>query len=146
MHGFRPMARAVAVVFAFAVAGNALAGDLDDLIGTINVSARADLGGFKAELGATFGVSGTKIDGLFEVMSDPADVYMALRIGELTRQPVDRVLEQYRSNPNRGWGAIAHDLGIKPGSEEFHALKQNRLSARANSGSGEKGAKGKGKG
>jgi hypothetical protein len=31
-----------------------------------------------------------------------------------------------RSDKN-GWGAIAKDLGIKPGSKQFHALKDNTL-------------------
>jgi hypothetical protein len=27
----------------------------------------------------------------------------------------------------KGWGAVAKDLGIKPGSEEFHELKANTV-------------------
>ena len=55
-----------------AAPGVSRAGDLDSLIGKINVTAQADLGVFKADLGATFGVSGAKIDGLFRVMTTPA--------------------------------------------------------------------------
>jgi hypothetical protein len=33
------------------------------------------------------------------------------------------VIEQYRSSKGKGWGVLAKSLGIKPGSKEFHALK-----------------------
>jgi hypothetical protein len=48
---------------------------------------------------------------------------MVLRLGELSRHSTSDVLEQYRANKDRGWGALAKSLGIKPGSREFHALK-----------------------
>jgi len=33
------------------------------------------------------------------------------------------VIDSYRKNKSKGWGALARDLGIKPGSKEFKALK-----------------------
>jgi hypothetical protein len=116
------------------------------LIGRSNVSAQAGLGRFRADLSATFGVAGSRIDGLFEIMTDPADVYMTLRIGELAGQPLERVTREYRAHRGQGWGVIAKNLGIKPGSEAFHALKQNRMSARSGGGRDSKSGKAKGKG
>ena len=54
----------------------------------------------------------------------PADAYMALRLGEMSRQPTDYVIAKYKSSKGKGWGALAKSLGIKPGSREFHALKR----------------------
>ena len=117
--------------------------ELDSFLGEINVSAHADLGSFRADLSATFGVSSHEVEGLFEVLDSPADVYITLRIGEVARVPIARVLTQYQANKSRGWGVIAKNLGIKPGSPEFHALKKGRLTVRAQRSSGKPG-KGKG--
>ena len=137
----------VVAAFAFACAllvpVPATAGGLDSFLGEINVTASADLGAFKADLRLTFGTSDSEISGLFEVMSDPADVYMCLRIGELADQPIDKVVAQHKQHKGQGWGVIAQNLGIKPGSAEFHALKAGRLSSQ---GGGTSAKKNKGKG
>ena len=49
-------------------------------------------------------------------------------------QPV-RVVTEFREHAGQGWGVIAKNLGIKPGSAEFHALKNGRLPARGQDGS-----------
>jgi len=121
----------------------ALAGGLDGFLDEIEIRASVDLGSFKADLGATFGVSEKRVDGLFAVISRPSDVYMCLRIGEVAGVPLDRVVTEYREHGGQGWGAIAKNLGIKPGSAEFHALKEGRLPARG--GDGAAVAKGHGK-
>jgi hypothetical protein len=119
------------------------AGGLDSFLGEINVTASADLGAFKADLRLTFGTSDSEISGLFKVMSDPADVYMCLRIGELADQPIDKVVAEHKAHKGQGWGVIAKNLGIKPGSADFHALKAGRLSSQ---GGGTSAKKNKGKG
>jgi hypothetical protein len=121
----------------------AVAGGLDSFLGEINVTASADLGAFKADLSLTFGTSDSEISGLFRVMSDPADVYMCLRIGELADQPIDKVVAEHKQHKGQGWGVIAKNLGIKPGSADFHALKAGRLSSQ---GGGTSAKKNKGKG
>lgn len=118
------------------------AGGLESFLDDVEIRASADLGSFKADLSLTFGISEGKVDGLFEVMSKPSDVYMCLRIGEVANQPIDRVVEEHKRNKGQGWGVIAKNLGIKPGSDEFHALKAGRLPAVSDSGSS--GKKGKG--
>ena len=52
-----------------------------------------------------------------------ADAFMVLQIGRWTGLSRDRIMNEYGSKKGQGWGAIAKDLGIKPGSAEFHALK-----------------------
>jgi len=143
----------LALVILILAATQAPAGDLDGFLGEINVRARADLPLFKADLSATFGVPVPKIDGLLKVLPTPGDVYMSLRIGELCDRPIDVVVDEYRRGRGAGWGVIAKNLGIKPGSAEFHALKQGRLpdghgsrAARGGSGHEKSGSKSKGKG
>ena len=91
-----------------------------------------DIGSYKAELSVIFDVSDGEVSGMLEVMSKPSDVYMCLRVGEVADQPIDRVLEEYRRRKGQGWGVIARNLGIKPGSDAFHALKADRMTAYGN--------------
>ena len=50
-----------------------------------------------------------------------------LWLKDKSKLPLNRVLSVYRGNKKKGWGAIAKKLGIKPGSAEFHALKQGNI-------------------
>ena len=60
----------------------------------------------------------------------PADSYMVLRLSELSHRPVKDVLRVYKADHGKGWGVMARQLGIKPGSQEFHALKHGHDLAR----------------
>jgi hypothetical protein len=125
--------------------GTATASGLDSFLDELEIHASKDMGSFKADLSLSFDVSDGKVDGLFEVMSKPSDVYMCLRLGEVAKQPIEMVVADYRKNKGQGWGVIAKNMGIKPGSEEFHALKAGRLSSYSGGGSSGKQNKGKGK-
>jgi len=65
-------------------------------------------------------------------MREPADAYMVFRMGELSHQPVERVVDEYKEDRGKGWGVMAKRLGIKPGSKEFHALKRGHDFGRDN--------------
>ena len=101
----------------------AVAGDFDWIKG-FNIQAQQDPSGFRARLAARFQIGNAQIDAVLSNVENPADAYIALRLGEMSRQPVDHVIGQYKAS--RGWGAVAKSLGIKPGSKEFHALKQGQ--------------------
>ncbi len=61
----------------------------------------------------------------------PAEVYLAAGLASVSGKSIDLVVETYRKNKAKGWGAIAKDLGIKPGSKEFKALKDKSGSSAA---------------
>ena len=146
MRSSRGIVHALILASVLIVPTAATAGGLESFLDNVEIRASADLGSFKADLSLTFGVSEGKVDGLFAVMSKPSDVYMCLRIGEVANQPIDRVVEEHRRNKGQGWGVIAKNLGIKPGSDEFHALKSGRLPQHAgSSSSGKKEKNGKGR-
>ena len=46
---------------------------------------------------------------------------LSLSIGK----PFNEVVKTYSANKSKGWGAIAKEMGIKPGSAEFHAMKKS---------------------
>ena len=144
------------LVFLLVPAGFAHA-DLDAFLKDLNISAHADRSGFIAQLGARFHIGQADIDVLLSNVGSPADAAMVLWLGEVSHQSRDRVLQVYREKKSQGWGAVAKRLGIKPGSSEFHALKEGKLdfnpsgNEQANSekhrgsGMGKEHGKGKGK-
>ena len=101
--------------------------DLDVYLRNLSVSAEADLGGFRTQVGAHFGASGPQLDLAFRSVDRPADVAVCLWLAQQSRQPVEVVLREYRSHKGQGWGTLAQSLGIKPGSAAFKALKQGDL-------------------
>ena len=103
--------------------------ELDVNLGEINVQAKADIGGFSAELSVSSGVSEKEITTLITVEKmEPADVYMAVEIAGIQKITVEKVVESYKKNKGKGWGVIAKELGIKPGSKEFKELKDKAKS------------------
>ena len=100
--------------------------ELDALLGSINVEAKANLGPFVAELSAAFGYPQAEIEAWLNVDKlEPADAYFALNLAKLSGKTPQRVVDTYKKNRRRGWGAAARSVGVKPGSEQFKALKQD---------------------
>lgn len=122
----------------FALTATALAGDIEfgDFLQRVNLSAEADLPGFKARLSTDFALPLPKVEAVLKSLPTPADAYMCLRVGQVAGKPVEAVVSEYRRNAGKGWGVIARNLGIKPGSREFHALKEGRFDAPAQGGGG----------
>lgn len=130
--------------------------ELDASLNEINVKAKSDLPVFKNELAVEFHVGQPRIDKMLEMQMSPADVYMTLQVADLTKKDPEVVANAFQKNKAKGWGAIAKEMGIKPGSAEFHALKGKAKNKKDKSGkgknkeekgnSGKGGGKGKGKG
>lgn len=95
-----------------------------DWIKDFNIRAEADPSGFRARLAARFKIGDAEIGAVIGNTERPADAYMVCRLAEMSGKPVDYVVREYKSNKTKGWGVIAKNLGIKPGSKEFHALKR----------------------
>jgi hypothetical protein len=132
------------LITGFATAAHA---DLDDFIRRVNQQAREDISRFNVKLSAQFGIPVPKIDEIIKRVPTPADAFMVLQLGQMANRPPDTVLHTYESNRGQGWGAIAKDLGIKPGSPEFHALKRGdfAFTGQPGGGAGKEHGKGKGK-
>jgi hypothetical protein len=117
-------------------------------LNVINTNASKDLTAFKSDLTVSFGVSLPTIDNMFSISMQPAEVYLALEIASVTKKPVTDVVTVYKKNKGKGWGVIAQEMGIKPGSDMFHTLKgkaTTRKSKGASKGNGNSNGNGKGK-
>ena len=111
--------------------GNA---ELDADLEKINVDAKLDFGAFKTDINLSYNISEKKIDYLsVSVKMEPGEIYLALELSKISGKPVDDVVEIYEVHKNKGWGYIAKQLGIKPGSPEFHKLKENVKTKRSKS-------------
>lgn len=107
---------------------NALTGDkgLDLSLEKLNSTAKGNLDGFISDLNKSYGVAKEKIESLIRTdKMEPADVYMAAKVSQATDEPIDDVVKKFKANKGKGWGVVAKELGIKPGSEEFHTLKKD---------------------
>jgi hypothetical protein len=101
---------------------------LDVTLTSINVQASAQIGPYTADLSATFGVAQPQIQTWITVDKlQPAEAYLVLEMGRIASKPPATVIEVYKKNRGKGWGAVARSLGIKPGSPEFKALKGNAV-------------------
>lgn len=104
-------------------AGPAMADALDTFLDNINFQAAGDRHGAVASIGSHFGVPYSDVELIMGTTGSLADAFMVLQLGRWTGLSRDRIMGVYGSRKGQGWGAMAKELGIKPGSAEFHALK-----------------------
>ena len=117
---------------------------LDADLKNINVSASANFSVFSNNLSASYGITNKKIDYMrVSLNMAPGEIYFALEISKYSNRPIDDIIGLYRTHKSKGWGYIAKQAGIKPGSDAFHQMKNN---ARGKSGKGGNNGNGKGKG
>lgn len=134
------------VLFLYMIVFAAVAhADLDGFMSSLNVQARADMSGFSARIGAQFGVPVPQVQAIIRTVENPADAFMCFQLGQMARVQPEMVVDTYKANKGKGWGVIAKELGIKPGSPEFHALKRGDFALTGEPGGGKGQGKGKGK-
>lgn len=129
------------------------------LLGTMEGSAHADINIFinglndrayrtpmdyNYQLSNQFGLPQPQVASLLRSVAVPGDAFMVLQLARMLGLPYERVLHTYNADRGRGWGNIAKDLGIKPGSAEFHALKNGNFSLTGVPGGGKSHGKDKG--
>jgi hypothetical protein len=102
--------------------------EFDAVLGKLNLEAKGNINEFLTHLSISNELPVEKLEPLIiKEKMPPADVYMAVGISGITEIPIDKVIEMYKTNEGKGWGVIVKRLGIKPGSKEFHLLKQGGL-------------------
>lgn len=97
---------------------------LDSQLGYMNDYGRNDRDYFVDDVVNSFGAPRYLVNDLLNTRRwDPGDVYYACALAYQARRPCGDVVKQYDQNRGQGWGVIAKNMGIKPGSAQFHALK-----------------------
>jgi len=111
--------------------------DLNQSMITLDANARLDFGAFKTDISIGYNISEKKIDYLSaEIGMSAGDIYLTAEIASITHKSVDQIVAVYSVHKDKGWGVMAKELGIKPGSPEFHALKNNAKNKGKNKGKG----------
>lgn len=97
---------------------------MDTDLKEINEAAKKDLSTFKANLAATYTSSKDQVNAFFAAGMEPADVVMSYEIMQIANKKPEDIIRVYKADKSKGWGEMAKELGIKPGSAEFHKLKE----------------------
>ncbi len=143
-----------AAVFFFltSLAITADAGNLENFLSNLNMQCKGDMSGCSIRLSSQFGVPLPQVQTIVGTVDTFADAFMCFQLGQMTYKQPETVVQTYKRNKGKGWGVIAKELGIKPGSAEFHALKSGNFAltgtpgGSSDTGSGKAKGKGKGKG
>lgn len=120
MRRTRPILGAVTMLLF--LAASAIAGDFD-WAGDFNLRAGKNPRDFRARLASRFQAEDEQISAVIDDVSKPSEAYIILRLGEMSGQPMDRVMAEYDFCRKKGWDAVAKRLGIRPGSREYRKLK-----------------------
>lgn len=98
---------------------------MDTILRGMNTEAKADPDGFVSRLSTMFNFPEQEIRNAREVQGlAPADLYMSAALARAAQKPLSAVAEDYKKNEGKGWGVMAREMGIKPGSKAFHELKR----------------------
>jgi hypothetical protein len=134
-------------------AAPAMAEGLDSFLENLNIEADSNRHEAGLNVGYHFGVPLSEVENIANITGSLADAFMVLQMGRWTGLSKERIMNQYTARKGQGWGVIAKELGIKPGSAEFHALKNGDFGYSAkrskkggdneNGGPGRSNAKGK---
>jgi hypothetical protein len=100
--------------------------DLDVVLSNLNVEAGVQVDAFVSELSISYTVPKVQIEELVYKMRMPfGDVFVSVWLASSMKKPLSTVVKEYEVNKDKGWGVMAKNLGIKPGSEAFHSLKKD---------------------
>lgn len=101
--------------------------DIDMHLDEVNKYGKAEFEFFKNDVALKFGArTGDINDFYYKEKVSPADIYYAYTLSSVSGRPVRGIIDMHKTK--KGWGEIAKELGIKPGSREFHMMKGKSLS------------------
>ena len=118
---------AVAMLAAAVALPSVARADLESFLRSVDAKAKSDVRNFNAMLSQQFGVPVPNVEAIMKSVPRPADAFMVLHVSQQTGVQPDRVLKTYHEHKGKGWGVVAQRMGIRPGSPEFHALKDGNL-------------------
>jgi len=100
--------------------------DLDVVLSNLNVEAGVHVDPFVSELSISYAIPKVQIEDLVYNMRMPfGDVFVSVWLASSMKKPLSVVVKEYEVNKEKGWGVMAKNLGIKPGSDAFHSLKKD---------------------
>lgn len=95
-------------------------------LNVLNAKAKTDLEAFKQTIVKQHEIGIQQVENVLSKVSEPVEALLAFRLATITKTPINQVITTYSVNRDKGWGKMAQEMGIKPGSPEFHALKNGK--------------------
>lgn len=145
MNGMKKILFALSVFCLITTLNSEARADLDQVLADITTLARSDKNRYEARLSSHFDLPLSHVQRTIREIGSSTDAFMCLQLSMMTGHDLDRVIGTYKKNRGKGWGVTAKELGIKPGSAEFHALKRGDFGFVTGSGNGPANGKKKGK-
>ncbi|MGE5839992.1 MAG: hypothetical protein ACM34H_08645 [Deltaproteobacteria bacterium] len=100
--------------------------DLDVVLSNLDVEAGVHVDAFVSELSISYAIPKVQIEDLVYKARMPfGDVFVSVWLASSVKKPLSVVVKEYDMNKDQGWGAMAKNLGVKPGSDAFHSLKKD---------------------
>jgi hypothetical protein len=100
--------------------------DLDVILSNLNLEAGVHVDAFVSELSISYVIPKVQVEDLVYKMRMPfGDVFVSVWLASSMKKPLSVVVKEYDVNKDKGWGVMAKNLGIKPGSDAFHSLKKD---------------------
>jgi len=94
----------------------------------INLITKFNMSEFSSKVAKAWGTSEQNVLLGFKNGLNAYEVYLVIALARLSgRQPI-AVISMYTRDRNKGWGVLARNLGIKPGSKQFKRLKETTAS------------------
>jgi ABC-type glycerol-3-phosphate transport system substrate-binding protein len=109
------------------LAASAAADDFGPVVSDVNAYFSLHHDDFRVKMAAEFGVPITRVDSLIISVGSAGDAYLCLKTSRSSGHSLDDVTHAWDKHHKRGWGVVAQELGIKPGSKDFHALKRHEF-------------------
>jgi len=98
--------------------------DLDQTLQTLDLDASISFGAFRTNISKRYHISESNIQYLTVEMGMTAgDIYLTMEMVKITQKSLNDVLKAYQDQRRNGWGSIALQLGVQPGSDKFSVLK-----------------------
>ena len=106
-----------------------LTGDstLDNALQDAEDLSLADPAGFLQSVATQYKVPLKDLQALRDQGLKPGEILLAVNLSQATKKTLTQVSASWKANKGKGWGAIAKDLGVKPGSDAFQTLKKTTL-------------------
>jgi hypothetical protein len=106
-----------------------LTGDttLDNALQDAEDLSLADPAGFLLSISLQYKVPLKDLQALKDQGLKPGEILLAVNLLQATQKTLAQVSASWKANKGKGWGVIAKDLGVKPGSDAFQTLKKNTL-------------------
>lgn len=118
---------AIALLFGAAQAAMAQAQqtdeDLKQTLQELDEAAEGDPAAVLAMLAEEFAVDQAVLQAYYDAGATPGELWLALEISAKTAMPLADAVALAEGTEGHGWGVLAQVLGVKPGSDEFFALK-----------------------